>query len=189
MLNITEWSKISAEAFKSFEFDSGMLIRNFKPETVKAPADADIICTTTGNISASLTPTINNLGDDVNNLHGTFSELAYITAWTAAMSFTALEMNADTFKLALGAADTEGDKTSARMYLKAEDFENITLVMRLVGGGLAAVELTNALSTGGLSISTSKESKGQLSVSMTGFMSMAAQDKPPMNFYTISTAA
>ena len=187
MLNLTEWSRVSQDSFKAFEFDSGMLVKNFNPANFTIPEDEDIICTTTGNINASLTPTLANLGDDVNNLHGDFAELEYIQKWTAAMSFTALEMDNDTFKLALGAADIDGNKTAARMYLKSSDFETIALVMRLVGGGLVAAVMSNALSTGGVSISTSKEGKGNLSVSMTGFSTMANQSKVPMEFYSVGT--
>lgn len=186
MLNITEWSKISEESFKSFEFDSGMLVKNFNPSSTSAPADEDIICTTTGNIQATLSPQVANLGDDVNNLHGDFKELAYIQKWTASLSFTALEMDTKTFKLAIGAADIADNKVTPRIYLKPEDFESITLVMRLVGGGLAAVTISNALSTGGISISTSKEGKGNLSVSMTGYSTMSDQSKVPMEFYSIA---
>lgn len=185
MINITEWSKISQESFKAFQFDSGMIVKNFDPETVTVPQDSDIVCTTTGNITATLVPTMANLGDDVNNLHVDASELAYIQKWVATLGFTALEMDANTFKLALGAADIASNKITPRMHLKTTDFETIALVMKLIGGGLAAVVIKNALSTGGLNITTSKEGKGNLAVTMTGFSTIAHQDEVPMEFYVI----
>lgn len=187
MINITEWSKISQDSFNAFQFDSGMIVKNFNPASITPPSDSDIICTTTGNITASCTPTINNLGDDVNNLHVDAMELAYIQKWAASMGFTALEMNTETFKLALGAADVSGNKVSARMSLKTTDFQNIALVMKLVGGGLAAAVMSNALSTGGVSITTSKEGKGNLAVTMTGYASIANQSKVPMEFYSLQS--
>lgn len=188
MIDITEWSKVSAESFKAYQFDSGMFVKNFDPTNVSAPADSDIICTTTGNITASCTPTMGNLGDDVNNLHIDAKELEYIQKWTATMSFTALEMNAETFKLALGAADISGNAVSPRMYLKSSDFQTIALVMKLVGGGLAAVVLSNALSTGGVSITTTKEGKGNLAVTMTGFSSLSNQADVAMKFYSLMSS-
>lgn len=187
MINITEWSKISQDSFNAFQFDSGMIVKNFNPASVSPPADSDIICTTTGNITASCTPTINNLGDDVNNLHVDAKELAYIQKWAASMGFTALEMNTETFKLALGAADVSGNAVTARMALQSTDFQTIALVMKLVGGGLAAAVMSNALSTGGLSITTTKEGKGNLAVTMTGYSSIANQSTVPMAFYSLQS--
>lgn len=189
MIDITEWSKVSAEGFKAYQFDSGMLVKNFDPTNVEEPADADIICTTTGNVTASLTATRANLGDDVNNLHIDAMELEYIQKWTANLKFTALEMNADTFKLALGAADitstTGGSKVTARMQLKTADFQTVALVMKLIGGGLAAAVISNALSQDGLSITTTKEGKGNLAINMKGFASLANQKQVPMEFYVL----
>lgn len=187
MINLTEWSKISQDSFNAFQFDSGMIVKNFNPANISAPADSDIICTTTGNITASCTPTINNLGDDVNNLHVDALELAYIQKWAVSMGFTALEMSTDTFKLALGAADVDGNKVTARMGLQTTDFQTIALVMKLVGGGLAAAVLSNGLSTGGLSITTTKEGKGNLAVTMTGYSTIANQAKVPMEFYSLQS--
>lgn len=164
-----------------------MIVKNFNPASVTPPADSDIICTTTGNITASLVPTTANLGDDVNNLHVDAKELMYIQKWTAQLSFTALEMSVDTFKLALGAGDISGNGVTARMNLASTDFQNLALVMKLVGGGLAAVMISNALSTGGLSITTTKEGKGNLAVTMTGFASIASQSTVPMSFYALQS--
>lgn len=194
--DITEWSKISQDSFNSFEFDSGMIVKNFDPTNVSEPADADIICTTTGNITAALTAQRGNLGDDVNNLHVDALELEYIQKWTATLGFTALEMNADTFKLALGAADvaniavesgtSPGKQVTARMELKTADFTTIALVMKLIGGGLAAAVISNALSQDGLSITTTKEGKGNLAINMKGFASIATQSEVPMKFYVLN---
>lgn len=188
MIDITQWSKISEDSFKAFQFDSGMLVKNFDPTNISVPSDSDILCTTTGNITASLVPTLANLGEDVNNLHVDAMELQYIQKWAATLTFTALEMSSDLFKLSLGAATQNGNKTSARMNLKTTDFTTIALVMQLIGGGLAAVVIKNALSTSGLSITTSKEGKGNLGVTMTGYAALSAQSEVPMEFYYLPSA-
>ena len=71
------------------------------------------------------------------------------------------------------------------MYLSNNDFENIAWIGKLVGGGLAAIVMKNAMSTGGISISTSKDGKGTNSVTMTGFMSISDQTSVPAEFYFI----
>ena len=50
-------------------------------------------------------------------------------------------------------------------------------------GGWVAVKLMNALSTGGISLQTTKSGKGQTSVTLTGHVSIDAQDVVPMEFY------
>lgn len=189
-MDLTKWSKISAESFKSMQFDSGMLVKNFDASEVTEPSEDDILCTTTGNITVNCTPTMVDLGEDVNNLHVQAKELQYIQRWTATMGFTALEMSHEVLKMALGAADvdTESGAITPRMELKDEDFtQNLALVMSLIGGGLAVAVIDNALSTGGLSITTQKEGKGNLAVTMTAFASLAKQDVP-MKFYVIDEA-
>ena len=183
--NITAWNRISEDAFKEFAYDAGVVVKNFDPTVFAVPSDNDIVCTTTGNITAGMVPTMSNLGDDVNGIHGQFKELEILESWTATMGFTALETGVNQLKLALGAADitTGNGGVKPRMYIKSTDFETIALIMFKIGGGMCAAVLRNALSTGGLSITTSKSGKANLAVNMTGFQSMNAQDTPAMEFY------
>jgi hypothetical protein len=48
---------------------------------------------------------------------------------------------------------------------------------------LVAICLKNALSTSGLSLQTTKDGKGQISVSLSGHYSITEQDVVPMEFY------
>ena len=45
-------------------------------------------------------------------------------------------------------------------------------------------DLKNALSTGGFSLKTTKNGKGQISVELTGHVSISTQDAMPMEFYS-----
>jgi hypothetical protein len=49
---------------------------------------------------------------------------------------------------------------------------------------MVAVCLKNALSTGGFTIQTSKNGKGQVSVTLTGHVSITDQNTMPMEFYS-----
>lgn len=51
-------------------------------------------------------------------------------------------------------------------------------------GGLVAIKLLNALSTGGFSLQTTKKGKGQFSMELTGHVSLTAQSVVPMVFYS-----
>lgn len=184
MINITDWSVITEDDFNEMQFDSGFIVKNFNPATFTAPSHSDIVDVTSGNIGFSLSPTLVDLGSDVNNLHGVFKELQYLSQWSGAqLTYTSLGFSPAKYKRNLGAADISGNKVTPRMYLSNNDFENIAWVGKLVGGGFAAIVLKNAMSTGGVSISTSKDGKGTNSVTMTGFMSISAQNTVPAEFY------
>lgn len=186
MINITDWSVITQEDFDAMQFDSGFIVKNFNPASFTVPSHSDIVDITSGNIQYSLSPTLVDLGSDVNNLHGVFKELQYVSQWSGGqLTYTSLRFNTAAYKRNLGAADISGNKVTPRMYLSNDDFENIAWVGKLVGGGLAAIVLKNALSTNGISITTSKDGKGTNSVTMTGFMSINAQNAVPAEFYAI----
>lgn len=183
-IDITKWNRISETAFNGFGYDSGLLVKNFDPTNFTTPADEDIICTTTGNITASMTPTIADLGEDVNGLHGQFSELQLLDHWASTMGFTALEITPESLKFALGAADIDGNGVKARTYLKQSDFvQNIALVMFRLDGGLTAAVLNLGLSTGGVNLTTSKSGKVNSAVTLTGYQTMKKQSEMAMSFY------
>lgn len=186
-ININEWNMITLADFQSMQFDSGFLVKNFDPTNFSAPKHEDLVDVTSGSISFSLTPNLVDLGSDVNNLHGVFKELQYLSGWSGAqLTYTSLKFDAETFRQNIGAADISGNKISPRMYLKADDFQNIAWIGKMIGGGFAAIVLKSALSSGGISISASKDGKGTSSVTLTGYMSIEDTDSVPAEFYIIS---
>ena len=48
---------------------------------------------------------------------------------------------------------------------------------------MVAIKLINALSTGGFSLQTAKNGKGQLGIELTGHVSINDQNTVPMEFY------
>lgn len=189
-MDVTKWGAISQDSFKEFQYDSGVLVRNFDISTFEAPDEEDIVCSTSGNVSPSCVPTIVDLGDGVNNIHIAAKELQHITRWDCSLGFTALEMSPEVFKLALGAADIDEEtgKVTPRFEIKDEDFENLALIMQKLGGGMAVCVIKNAFSTGGLSFQTQKEGLGNTSVTMKGFGSLTKPSEVPMEFYSTTSA-
>lgn len=178
-----KFTKIPENTFKELQLDAGVLLKTFDPTTAAEPDDADIICATTGGISASCVPTYSDMGEDVDNCPVNMLELKKLDSWECKMSFTSLGISADGIKLALGAADVANGKITPRRDLKTTDFADIWWVGDRADGGMAAICLKNALSTGGFSLQTTKNGKGQLSVELTGHVSISAQDAMPMEFY------
>lgn len=78
-----------------------------------------------------------------------------------------------------------GSTIKPRRDLKQSDFGDLWWVGDRADGGLVAAHLLNALSTSGLSLQTTKSGKGQVSVELTGHVSIDDQDTMPMEFYSI----
>lgn len=177
---------IPQDTFDGLQLDAGVLLKKFDPAKVAAPQNEDIICATTGGINISCVPTYSDLGEDVDNCPVNTKELKHLDGWECKMSFTALGTSPENIKLALGAATVSTTKVTPNRDLKQEDFSDIWWVGDRADGGVVAACLKNALSTGGFALKTTKNGKGQVSVELTGHVSIAAQDTMPMEFYSIA---
>ena len=177
---------IPKDTFDGLQLDAGVLLKKFDPAKVAAPADEDIICATTGGINISCVPTYSDLGEDVDNCPTNTKELKHLDGWECKMSFTALGTSPENIKLALGAATVSTTKVTPNRDLKQADFSDIWWVGDRADGGVVAACLKNALSTGGFTLQTTKNGKGQVSVELTGHVSIEAQDTMPMEFFSIA---
>nr|DAV58870.1 MAG TPA: major tail protein [Caudoviricetes sp.] len=182
---MSKFTVIPKDTFSGMQLDAGVLLKTFNPTSVAAPQDTDIICATTGGINPTCVPTYSDLGEDVDNCPVNMKELKHLDGWECKMSFTALGTSADNIRLALGAADVATNKITPRRDLKQSDFSDIWWVGDRADGGCVAIQLKNALSTGGFSLQTTKSGKGKISCELTGHVSIDAQDEMPMIFYSI----
>lgn len=189
-----KFTVIPQDTFSGLQLDAGVLLKKFTPATPTAPADEDIICATTGGINATCAPTYSDLGEDVDNCPVNMKELKHLDSWECKLSFTSLGLSANAIKLALGAADigdtsaSKQDTITPRRDLKQTDFTDLWWVGDRADGGCVAIQIKNALSTGGFSLQTTKNGKGQLSVELTGHVSIDAQDTMPMVFYSLDAS-
>ena len=178
---------IPQSTFEEMQLDAGVLLKTFNPASPAAPADADIICATTGGITASCVPTFSDLGEDVDNCPVNMMELKHLDSWECTLGFTSLGVSPENIQLALGCADIDGTDTTKvipRRSLEQTDFKDLWWVGDRADGGFVAIKLLNALSTGGFALTTSKAGKGQVAVTLTGHVSIDAQDVVPMVFYS-----
>lgn len=81
---------------------------------------------------------------------------------------------------------TGSSKITPRRDLEQTDFSDLWWVGDKADGGMVAIKLINALSTGGFSLQTTKNGKGQISITLTGHVSINAQNVVPMEFYSAS---
>jgi len=180
-----KFTVIPQDTFEELQMDAGVLLTQFDPANPDAPDDEDIITATTGGITITCQATYSDLGADVDNCPENTKELKHLDGWNVSMAFNALGTGVDKLKRFLGSADVSGNKVTPRRGLSQSDFEDLWWAGDRTDGGLVAVKLINALSTGGISLKTTKNGKGQYSVTLTGHVSINAQDVVPIEFYSI----
>lgn len=184
-------TKIPQDAFSGLQLDAGVLLKTFDPANPEITDNA-IICATTGGINPQCIPTYSDFGEDVDNVPLNMMEFKHLDGWDCKIATTGLGTTPELIKTTLGAADIDGTNKSKiipRRDLKQTDFSDLWWVGDRADGGLVAIKLMNALSTGGFSLQTSKNGKGQISIEITGHVSIAAQDVVPMEFYSIDPTA
>lgn len=185
------FTRVSQDAFDELQLDAGVLLSTFDlTNPYDVPQDDVIIATTSGGVNPTCVPTYSDFGEDVDNVPNNMMEFKHLDYWECAMTFTSLKFNADNTKLSLGAADVSTisggiKKITPRGNLQLTDFNDLWWVGDKANGGAFAIRLINGLSTGGLSIQSTKNGKGTSSVTITGHVSLAHQDVMPMEFYDI----
>ena len=180
-----KFTVIPQATFEELQLDAGILLKNFDPTNPTTPQESDMITATTGGITVACVPSYSDFGEDVDNCPNNTKELKHLDGWDCSMSTTALGVSPDLIKLSLGAADVSGDKVTPRCDLEQTDFLSaLWWVGDRADGGMVAVKMMNALSTGGFSLKTTKNGKGQNTITITGHVSISDQDTVPMEFYS-----
>lgn len=178
------FTQIASDAFKNIPRGAGMILNKFDPAKPAKPLDTDILYATTGGITASCVATYTDDGEDIDNVPNNTKELKSLTGWDCKMSFTAVTMTADGVKLAIGPATVAGEKITPKDTLELSDFtDQIWWVGDMGENGLAAICLKNVLSSGGFSLKTVKNGKGQITVELQGHVSLQNATECPMEFY------
>lgn len=177
------FTRIPEDTFAGLQLDAGILLKNFNPAAPNVQ-DADIICATTGGINPQCIATYSDQGEDIDNCPRNMKELKKLDGWDCKIATTALGVDVETLRLSLGAADIAGKRVVPRRELKQTDFNGLWWVGDRADGGFVAIKLLNALSTGGFSLQTTKNGKGQIAMELTGHVSIDAQNVVPMQFYS-----
>ena len=179
------FTKIPLNTFNELQLNAGILLKDFDVSTGTF-ADSDMITATTGGLTVAVKPTFEDMGSDIDNCPKNTKELKYKTdADEVTIGGTALNINADMLMLMLGAADQDNvtGKITPRKDLKLTDFANIWWVGDLSNGGYVAVKVIDALSTDGFSLKTTDKGKANCDFTLTGHVSIDAQDVIPVEFY------
>lgn len=180
------YTKIPQNAFEALQLDAGVLLTSFNPASPSIQ-DSQILTATTGGLTIACVPQYSDFAEDVDNAPNNIKEFKHLDGWDCSISTTSLGTSLELLRYTLGAADITAatSKIVPRRDLKQSDFADLWWVGDKADGGFVAVKLINALSTGGFSLKTTKNGKGQISMTLTGHVSIADQDTMPMEFYSI----
>ena len=192
MINLQDLEIITKADFDDMTFDSGVIVKDFNPtETFTPPAEGDLLLVTTGDITITDNVTRADLGEDVNGIHFAYAELQVVTGKEAAtIAVTSLKFGLEDIKRALGAADVESNTSVvSRLEYKTTDFENLAFIQHKVGGGYVVAVMPKALSTGGLSFTSTKGGKGRNAMMITGFRSIESKETPEITYYAYAAPA
>lgn len=194
--NTPTWkaSRISATMAQNVQVQAGTLLNAFDIASPAAPADSAIICATSGDFSFSCVPETQDFYEDVNNAPNNTKEGKEITGWDCSLTVNCIEITNDTLLLALGAADVGADggvhpRKTYSIAQNNDDFKQIYWIGDMKDENkLFVIAMDNTVSTGGISLTTAKNSKGQLALTLTPHATIADIEKVPMAFYILTKA-
>ena len=186
-----KYTKIPENTFQNIQLNAGVLLSSFTPSSATV-SDEAIIGATTGGINFTATPTYIDFGEDIDNCPKNMKELKKLDSWEAKCSGTFVTVDTAVAKSLIGAADigtSDTTKVTPRNDLAQADFSDIWIVgdysdkNGATNGGVVAIHMMNALSTGGMQIKTADKAKGQFAFEYTAHYSMSAQDTVPFEVY------
>lgn len=184
------WSatRITEDVAEKLQVNAGLLLNTFDITNPIEPSDTDIVCETTGDFAIRCVPTTEDFFADINNAVRGAKEGLRITAWDCGLDVTALSITEETLQLALGAYKTESNNgIRAKNQYAITDFKSLYWIGDLgTEDKLLVIVLEDALSTGGVSYSTTDRGKGRLALSIRAFPTVQSQEKVPMAFYILT---
>lgn len=184
-----KYTQIPTTTFQNIQLNAGILVDDFNVET---GVIGRILGATTGGVAFADSVEFTDFGDDIDNCPKNMLELKKLESHEVTLGGTFVTINPETAKDLIGAADVdELDERHIvpRNDLATSDFKTIWWIGDYSdvntgnNAGFVAIKLLNALNTGGFSIQSTDNGKGQFAFSFMGHYSMDAQDVVPYEIY------
>lgn len=188
-----KFAQLPANMQEALATNAGIILSAFDPANVGTAEEirANILYATTGGVSTTCVATYKDFGEDVDNCPKNTKELLQVDYWECKMSGTALTVTGDNVTGLFGAADKGGSdviEVTPRHNVKPEDFKTLWYVCPYgTQGGFVAVKLYNALNTGGFSMQSTDDGKGNFAFDYTGYTSIDNPHEVPFKFYLKAT--
>ena len=182
-----KFTTLPANTFEELQLNAGILLKSFDVETGTV-SESDMIGATSGGVKFSAVPSYTDFGEDIDNCPKNTKELKRLDQYEVKLSGTFVAINPDTVKTMIGAADVDSvgrEKVTPRADLKGTDFGDVWWVGDYgnVDGGVLAIHMIDALSSGGLSLQSSDKEKGKFDFEYTAHYSMADVTKVPFEVF------
>ena len=169
---------------------AGAIFKNFVVgvDTYETAKDK-IIAATQGGNTFEATPNTHNI--QIDGILGVAADLDVIDSWAVSLECNFIEASVEVIKRALGASvvDTESnnayDIIKGDTEFKASDYlENVTYVGTISGSTTPVIiQVTNAINLGGLSVNTTDDKEGVITVKFEGRYTIENQENPPFTIY------
>jgi len=184
-----KYTRVAADAFQKLQLNAGVLLTEFDPTTppTATAMREKIFAATSGGVAFATNPEYVDFGEDIDNVPPNTKQLKRLQSVSPTMSGTLKTVDGPVAKVLMAAADynsTTG-KITPRVDLVDADFTDIWWVGDYsdkngnTNGGFLAIKLANALSTGGLSLQSNDDGKGDFEFELTGHYDIENLDAVP----------
>ena len=186
-----KFTRIPETTFQKLQLNAGIMLTDFDPANGTVAENA-LMGATTGGVSFSAVPSFSDFGENIDNVPANVKELKKIDGWEVTMSGSFVTVDVNSAKLLIGAGDIDNGnqgKIVPRNELKDSDFTDIWWVGDYSdqngdsNGGFVAIHMLNGLNTGGFSVQSTNNGKGEFAFEFTGHYSLEDQSKVPFEVY------
>lgn len=169
---------------------AGAIFKNFVVgvDTYES-SKSKIIAATQGGNTFEATPNTHNI--QIDGILGVAADLDVIDSWAVSLECNFIETSIDVIKAALGASvvDTASngsyDIIEGDTEFKATDYlENVTYIGTISGSTTPVIiQIYNAINLGGLSVNTTDDKEGVVTVKFEGRYTIENQENPPFKIF------
>jgi len=191
-----KFTQVPTDTFSKLQLNAGVLLTEFSPAEPTLDR-SKIFGATGGGVSFTAAPEYVDFGEDIDNVPANTKELKKLDSVTATMSGTFKQADTALAKTLIGAADIDAStgKVTPRVDLLDADFVDVWWVGDYSNvnndgtgqsgdkAGFLAIHLINALSTGGFSIQSNDNGKGDFAFEFTGHYSLDDTTVLPYELY------
>lgn len=183
------FNKVPADLYRSIVMGAGMYVDTFDPDTGEI---GNILAATNGGASFTATPNFLDLADGIDSVPANTMELKEIDDWTVTTSGTAKNVDNESVRRRLGAADIDGEdarRVVPRNYLELSDFNDLWWVGPVgrvndqAANYYIAIHMMNVLSTGGFQVQSQDKDKGDFAFEYTAHYSLYDLDTVPFEIW------
>lgn len=174
---------LNSSTAQNIQLGAGAILKEKYVAGTKLTAD-NVLSATNGGITMAIVPEYFTPSIDGNfdNVMGTGKT---VTRYTATLSFTAVEADAEVLAKALGCADITGNVITGRHTIKDTDYSDIYAIGEKGDGSIIQFTLKNAMNTNGLTLTTANNGNGGIAFSISANYSVDDLDNPPFEIETI----